>query len=387
MKRKVDSPIQAIDLARAFCIYLVVQKHLILSALVLRPSAAWAAWFFLKLCENGIYGVFLFFVISGFLITRLADRMPGGLFQFNLKAFYVRRVARIAPLFLLAVALGSSFWMFAQPGQTPSVFCFNMPAAHDPVFWLSLLTFSFNWYCVAHPVFYFSQGFHWILLWSLSVEEQFYLLYPLFLLRVKKLRTLEWTLGILVCLGPLVRWTCARAWPDETLLTSISTIGIFDCIAAGALFYLLSKRAKTFLDKSRGVSAALCAGGSLLLAGVLLGTGAEDPGDQIFAPTLLALGLGAFLLGAFSLKFLENKFLGVLGLPGKWSYGIYLLHVVVLFGLWPYLKGRDLWQCGVIYGLALLGTAFFSFRFFEVPLNLWIREKGAGAPTRKPKNR
>jgi peptidoglycan/LPS O-acetylase OafA/YrhL len=290
-------------------------------------------------------------------------------------------------LFFLAVLLGFLFWTFAQPGQPASVFCFNMPAAHDPVFWLSLLTFSFNWYCVAHPVFYFSQGFHWILLWSLSVEEQFYFLYPLFLLRIKKLRTLEWTLGILVCLGPFFRWVCVRAWPDETLLTSISTTGIFDCIAAGALLYLISKKAKAFLDKSPGVSLALCAGGSFLLAGALLGTGAGEPGDQIFAPTLLALGLGCFLLGAFSLRGFENKFLGVLGLPGKWSYGIYLLHVMVLFGLWPFLKGRGLLECGVIYGLALLGTAFISFRFFEVPMNLWVRKEGARTPARKRKNR
>ncbi len=382
MKRKIDSPIQAIDLARAFCIYLVVQKHLILSSLVLKPAAPWAAWFFLKLCENGIYGVFLFFVISGFLITRLADRMPGGLFQLSLGAFYVRRVARIAPLFVLAVALGFLFWSFAPAGQPASVFCFNMPAVHDPVFWISLLTFSFNWYCVAHPAFYFSQGFHWILLWSLSVEEQFYLLYPLFLLRVKKLRTLEWTLGILVGLGPISRWACERIWPGETLLTSIGTIGIFDCIAAGALFYLLSKRTKPFLDKSPGISAALCAGGGFLLAGTLLGTGADDPGDQIFTPTLLALGLGAFLSGAFSLRGFENKVLGILGLPGKWSYGIYLFHVVVLFGLWPWLKGRGLLECGLVYGAALLGTAFVSFHFFEVPLNLWIRARGAAGQGR-----
>jgi peptidoglycan/LPS O-acetylase OafA/YrhL len=387
MRTKVDPPIQVIDLARAFCIYLVVQKHLILSTLVLKPVAPWAAWFFLKLCENGIYGVFLFFVLSGFLITRLADRMPGGLFGFNLRAFYVRRVARIAPLFVLAVGLGFLFWAFTQPGRPASIFCFNMPAATQAGFWLSLMTFSFNWYCVAHPAFYFSQGFHWILLWSLSVEEQFYLLYPLFLLRVKRLQTLEWTLGILVGLGPLVRWICVRAWPGEALLTSISTIGIFDCIAAGALLYLASKRTKRFLDSNRAASAALCAGGAFVLLTALLGTAADDPGNQIFTPTLLALGLGAFLLGAFSLRGFENKFLGVLGLPGKWSYGIYLLHIVVLFGLWPLLKGRDLLQCGFLYAPALMGTAVISFYFFEVPVNLWIRRQGVLPPTRKRKHR
>jgi membrane protease YdiL (CAAX protease family) len=59
--------------------------------------------------------------------------------------------------------------------------------------------------------------------------------------------------------------------------------------------------------------------------------------------------------------------------------------VVVLFGLWSLLKGRDLLQCGFLYGLALMGTALLSFHFFEVPMNHWIRGQGGLSPTRSGK--
>lgn len=371
-----EDPIQAVDMARSFCIYLVVQKHLILSALVSKPVSVWASWVFLRLCENGIYGVYLFFVISGFLITRLADRMPGGLFGFDLASFYIRRVARIVPLFLLTVLVGISFWLLSKPGQAASVFCFNLPAVREPVFWLSLCTFSFNWYCVAHPSIYFAQGFHWILLWSLSVEEQFYLFYPLILLGLRKLGKLKWILAGFWISGPIFRWACIRFDPGHPLLLSISTPAVWDCIAAGALIYLISKKTTIYLTDRKAFPIFLSVFGILWVAVICLATRMSRPADQVLAPTLLGMGLGLFLLGALSLKGFQNKTPRFLGWPGRWSYGIYLTHVAVLFVLWPALKGRTLFQCGLLYGLALMATAATSFYLYERPLNRWVRRRG-----------
>jgi peptidoglycan/LPS O-acetylase OafA/YrhL len=373
-----EQPLQAIDLARTFCIYLVVQKHLVLSALVQKPASPWVTWFFLRLGENGIYGVYLFFVISGFLITRLADRMPGGLFGFSLKAFYVRRAARILPLFLLAAFLGFLFWVYSRLGVIPSVYCFNLPPVSDPIFWLSFFSFSFNWYCVLHPEVYFSLGFHWILLWSLSVEEQFYLFYPLILLALRNVGKLIWFLSALILLGPLFRLAGAMLWPHRTLPTSISTPAVWDLLAAGALVYLLSKKLKPFLDERRKLAVGLCLGGFFVLMLVCLLASADDLTDQIWAPTFLALGLGLFLLGAFSLSGFQNKLLGFVSLPGRWSYGIYLLHIMVLFTLWFFLKGRTFLECGLVYGAALVAVAGISHHFYETPMNHWVRQWAGG---------
>ncbi|HVM33635.1 MAG TPA: acyltransferase [bacterium] len=379
-----EAPLRSIDLARTFCIYLVVQKHLILSGLVAKPLHDWAAWFFLRLCENGIYGVYLFFVISGFLITRLADRMPGGLFAFDFRAFYVRRAARILPLFFLAAGLGGLLWALLPPGQAPSVFCFNLPPAKDPFFWGSLATFSFNWYALSHPPVYFSLGFHWILLWSLSVEEQFYLFYPLILRGLKNTRNLKWFLAALVASGPIFRAAGETLWPDQILVLSIGTPAVWDLLAAGALIYLVSGPVERRLKQNPAWAWGGLLAGLLTLGALCLGTHCEDRADLLFTPTLLALGLGLFLWGAFSIPAFEKRSFGILLLPGRWSYGIYLLHVVVLFVLWSWLKGRPLWECGLLLGAALLAVAGLSNRFYEKPLNQWVRRFAEGKARKSP---
>ena len=103
-------------------------------------------------------------MVSGFLITRVLARGPGGLFQPDLRHFYVRRMGRILPLLFLFVLIGITILLYGQA---------HVPGAHlNPRyhgFWFCIATFSFNWYEVAVNSQWF--GLHWMVLWSLAVEE------------------------------------------------------------------------------------------------------------------------------------------------------------------------------------------------------------------------
>ena len=114
----------------------------------------------------------LFFVISGFLISKVLIQSHEDYKNLDLIAFYFHRVARVLPLLLLTVGIGILF--LTIPSQTTRmVFCFR---SHEPTIgmWVAIATFTYNWfrhwYLSAGQMF----GMHWDVLWSLSVEEQFY---------------------------------------------------------------------------------------------------------------------------------------------------------------------------------------------------------------------
>jgi peptidoglycan/LPS O-acetylase OafA/YrhL len=112
---------------------------------------------------TGVYGVPVFFLLSAFLITELLERereLTGGI---NARAFYIRRILRIWPLYFL-IFFGLVFLNSFLPGA----------GANSPAKWLSFMLFSGNWYItfkgwIEYPV---------NPMWSLSVEEQFYIAIP-----------------------------------------------------------------------------------------------------------------------------------------------------------------------------------------------------------------
>jgi peptidoglycan/LPS O-acetylase OafA/YrhL len=140
---------------RAVAILLVLGRHFVFVGGM--PSGL--AGFFTQF--DGELGVRLFFTLSGFLITWLMlneERQAG---RISLSRFYARRAARILPVYLacLLVLAALQFWgSYPQPGRI----------------WLQLLTFTRNFYQTGHSEFFASAHF-----WSLSVEEQFYFMWPL----------------------------------------------------------------------------------------------------------------------------------------------------------------------------------------------------------------
>ncbi len=128
--------------------------------------------------QGGYYGVDAFFVLSGFLITTLLLGEWGGSGTIGLRQFWARRARRLLPaLFLLVIVIGIVMVTL------PSVFATHgaLPSAVAAIFYGS------NWYLIHSGVPYFSlssQPSPWVHTWSLAIEEQFYVLWPIILLSV-----------------------------------------------------------------------------------------------------------------------------------------------------------------------------------------------------------
>ena len=124
------------------------------------------------IARNGNYGVTMFFVISGFLITQHTLQRNGFLAQIKLKDFYIRRIARIMPCLVLLVAmvsvlgsLGLQPFLNQSPNGKEVSYAVTILSALS--FWMNLLIIEYGWANYALGV-----------LWSLSVEEVFYLAFP-----------------------------------------------------------------------------------------------------------------------------------------------------------------------------------------------------------------
>lgn len=120
----------------------------------------------------GDLGVSFFFVLSGFLITYLLLKEKTSTGNVSVKQFYVRRILRIWPLYFFVIALGFFVLPAVFGASDVSSFPFDVKAPLSQLAWY--LLFAANFDLVAHGV----RGLMVAVLWSVSVEEQFYLLWP-----------------------------------------------------------------------------------------------------------------------------------------------------------------------------------------------------------------
>src|SRR6185369_3444962 len=217
------------------------------------------------LFNTGYYSVICFFVISGFLITRLSLRRWGSLHQISPVAFYGLRAARILPLLLLVLAASSVLHLL---GVWPFVISPERGTLGGALF--AALGFHVNWYEGRHG---YLPG-TWDVMWSLSVEETFYLLFPLACLVLRRPVALFAAMLPLVIIGPFNRLWLAGDEPWD----SYAYLSCMDGIVFGCLAGWLSERKP--LDPSRGRLVMAVGGAAVLLI-------------IVFRETSAALGLGA----------------------------------------------------------------------------------------------
>ena len=363
--------IQIIDLARTMAILPVLALHL--KPLLPLPSPAYR-WGWDHLQRNGSYGVSMFFLISGFLISRIIDSMPSGLFKPSWKEFYARRVGRIIPLFLLVVFLGVFFFCIFQNGSQAAIYCFKLPANPlDPFFWVSIFIFAFNWAKSLLMGTWKGLGLHWVVLWSLAVEEQFYLFYPWILRWLGNEKKLIRFLILVILAGFSWRWVLFMGLFPNGIELKWGSFGFFDQIALGVLLYVFQKRFGKFLSRDRLKSSALALLGFLMILLVYMGTSSEEDLDWVYSPLLIAFGLFLLLLGGLNLPVFESRFWTILAFPGKYSYGNYLFHISVLYFLNSFLAGLNVFTAFSLFVVVSTIVSAFSFHFFEVPANRWVR--------------
>src|SRR6185437_15928622 len=173
---------------------------------------------------SGYYAVVAFFVISGFLITGLSLRRWGSLGDVSIGSFYRMRCARIVPCLLLLLVILSALHLAGAADFTirPERASLSRALA-------AALTLHVNWLEGHHG--YLPGG--WDVLWSLSVEEAFYILFPLAAVLLGSERLFLLVLGALVIVAPGSRTLLGDAgpWRDDADLSCTAAIA-FGCIWA-----------------------------------------------------------------------------------------------------------------------------------------------------------
>ncbi|MGB0133667.1 acyltransferase family protein [Dokdonella sp.] len=309
----------AIDLLRGLSILLVIVHHIAIRIPLkdggleaFLPRSLLNAFVY-----NGYEGVFLFFVISGFLITRNALERWGSLDRIDLRAFYVRRGARILPCLVLLVAVLSALHLFGVPFFTIDEERQSLPGAVMAVFGLYL-----NWYEG-------STGYlpgNWDVLWSLSIEEVFYLAFPLACLVVRRSALLWILLAILALSLPITRAAIVgnEIWQEKAYLPGMAAI------ATGVLAALFARRLP---DPGPALRRILCVLGctgiaaNLLFANVLWST----IGNGLML--VLTVSAGVLLYALKDERSEMPRGTGWLASMGRLSYEIYLTHMFVVFGI------------------------------------------------------
>ncbi len=375
MDRSTGDRLVAVDLLRTLSIAIVLSAHLAFTRNLVNPQFAYRdsqtpSWHLFA--QNGGYGVSIFFVISGFLITRILmlDKTP--MLGHAVQRFYIRRVARILPLLLLVTLVGAGMYCAPAKSLQRLRLIYYFPLGSH-FLWVSIATFWFNWYRILTEQHLNAFGLHWGILWSLSVEEQFYLLYPLFVKHLRSLRRLGMLLLAVIILG-----SCFRVWiwlirPDNYLLSLTGSVGDFDQIAMGCLLYIVWNRYAKHLRQNKIFSATLAVAGLLLMATIFIKTSLYTSAHRTFGPTLIVLGAFLFLLGILAFDIPQNRLSRTLCLPGKVSYGMYVWHPTVLYFCWNYIGQNNPWLAFSSFFILTTIFSLASYTFFEKPTNRWVR--------------
>jgi len=380
-----DKRIQVVDLVRAFSILVVLAHHLGCYYISKQSQSPFLAYLWFRFMINGGFGVTIFFVVSGFVITRLIASQPNGLFNPDFREFYSRRIGRIIPLLLLVCLIGIMFVYFFPLESHAFELIFKSPNTFTSLaFWVSIATFTFNWYRIfsIHAHEKNAIGMQWGLFWSLSVEEQFYLFYPLILKYLRNKRNLTILLTALIILGPISCQLFGYFFPTCPSLGKIY-LGDFSFIAIGCLLYLISDWYAEILSKNKKRCFQFCFLGIFLFmifywhqyASVNYWWFFWGPFFlELWTQTFFAFGVFFFLLGGLHLNIFNSEYFFILSRIGKLSYGGYLYHMIILYLLWPFFTGRTEWFDFFILATVTFALAELSYHYFEVPANLFIRK-------------
>jgi len=273
--------------------------------------------------SGGYLGVDAFFVVSGFVITGVLVRERERTGRISLRAFWVRRARRILPLALLVIAAVVAIAPWAWAGA-------KVASIHTDALWAML--FAANWHYAARADTYFDAGsvpsplLHY---WSLGVEEQFYVVWPLLVVLAvavaggaRRHRVAIATLAVAVGAASLV-WAVASTSSDPTT-AYFSTLTRAWELALGAALATVPRYAVRLAPAAR--TALSWAGLATVVTAYLLvtpETGVPWPaalGVAVGTALVLVAGIGAPAPGAV---LLTNPVSGYLG---DISYGLYLWH-------------------------------------------------------------
>ena len=391
----VEKRVRGIDLLRGLCIIAVILNHINLR--IRLNESSFGKWIGSSATDalvwNGHYGVRIFFVISGFLITTWSLKRWKQLQHLNLKQFYSMRFARIAPCLIGLLTVLAIFDRLGVPR-----FVINTQHTTLAHALFAALTFHTNW--LEARTGYLPAA--WDILWSLSVEEVFYLFFPILCAVFKKPAILIVLFSVFIVAGPFARTLYPRGlWVDYGYLCCM------DGIAMGCIAAILCAR----IQIARAAKTAMYTVGTMLAVVVTI---CQHAAARIglykigLDETVLEIGI-ALLLIVMQQRFDEKQLkvaesdvklarptytrtvaafpASTLAWFGRNSYEVYLTH---MFVVWPVV-----WAFGLTHAtnettplsfflaIAIAGVlGQIVARYYSEPLNRCLRKKLMGSSQR-----
>lgn len=339
---------KSLDGLRAFAILLVLLTHISQHI----PGLSWVHFHmeWMTPLYNGWIGVDLFFVLSGFLVgSMVLSQLERG--AFSVVSFFLARFFRIIPAYF-AVIISIVLMRMYLPGSLQSI----LPAFHlsDVVQNALLLTD-------------YLPGYLGIQSWSLSIEEQFYLIVPFFLLFFRRVDTRIYAAISLIFFALLFRaityryFAISEAAPITEVLHKIyfPFHARMDALAVGILVALIHQQVPVVPKLFRVVMGAL----GLLLSGFVFLCGELKGGfyNTTIQYTLVCLGFGAVLWSVLDCALAERTRLATFLSAQCWvpvarlSYSVYLSHMIVIFFLAHFFVFK-VWMFGFLLAFCFIAA-------------------------------
>ena len=365
--------LDGIDLLRGLAIFFVLMNHInirLLGADVPYNQFIYPQlWHFLV--WNGQLGVQMFFAVSGFLITSITLRRWGPLGQVRVGEFYRLRFARIAPLLLLLLAVLSGLhWANVHH------FVVTEKTGGLGRAWLAVLTFHVN-------VLEARRGYlpaNWDILWSLSVEEMFYLFFPLLCWIFGRSRMFYAILLGFLVLGPFGRTVWAHG---NEIWEEYSYLGGMEGIALGCLTALVVSR----IQLSRRMLGILAVSGSFIVGLSLVFSWQAYRGwlgRTGLNMSVLGVGTCLFIAATAQARWRAPRWLAPLLGMGRYSYEIYLTHMFVVFALFDAFVaiGKPMRLVAPLFVVITLVASVLGglvSGFYSEPMNRYLRRSTRAA--------
>lgn len=314
------------------------------------------------LLDAGWIGVDVFMALSGFLITGVIIRDLDAKDPSILRRFWVRRARRLVPALLLVIAIVSVVTLFEPEGWT-------IPTSREV--W-GALTYTSNWLRLGESTSYwqmFDAPSAFDHLWSLAIEEQFYVVWPIVMIVAWKWRGHRGAM-VVAGLGFILTATAQIVLAQKGVEIERIYVGTdtrAPAFLAGAMVNIGIARITSIASRAR-VTLGVVTASFILCASVAF----DGDSRATYSGLLLAVSVsGAVLVGVlstfdgslFGMRLVE---IGPLRMLGRWSYGLYLIHWPVII-----LLGVDRWNSPVRFMLAMAistGFAALSYEFFERPI-------------------